>query len=255
MDMQLPHPDYPDLDTRKAKRMMGEYLSSVRSIDRNVGSLLAELDKLGLSDNTLVVFTSDHGYNMGHNGIWHKGNGLWLLKNKTVGTKNIPTNQRPNMYDNSLKVPSIIRWPNVVPTNSINQSTMSNLDWFPTLVSIAKGKIKADTVVRGQDFLPALLDQNKLLSTDYYAAYSTLHQSVSQMRMYSDGKYKLIKDFENKGRDEFYDLQKDPQETTNLIATVQPKQQQIINAFDDIIFKKMLATDDPVLEQFFGDKK
>lgn len=255
MNMQLPHPDYPNLDTVKAKRMMKEYLASVRSIDRNVGSLLAELEQLGLSDNTLVVFTSDHGYNMAHNGMWHKGNGHWLLKHKTAATKNIPTGQRPNMYDNSIKVPTIVRWPNVVQTNSVNQSSMSNLDWFPTLVSIAKGQINRDNIVRGESYLPAFLNADAVLTSDYYATYSTLHQSVTEMRMYSDGQYKLIKDFKNKGRDEFYDLSNDPQETTNLIATVKPELQQVINTFDDIIFKKMLATDDPVLEQFFADEK
>ncbi|WP_158972564.1 sulfatase-like hydrolase/transferase [Paraglaciecola sp. L3A3] len=255
MDMILPHPDYPNLDVTKTKRMMAEYLSSVRSVDRNVGNLLAELDKLSLSDNTLVVFTSDHGYNMGHNGIWHKGNGHWLLKNDTQATKNIPTNQRPNMYDNSIKVPSIVRWPSVIKANSTNVSSMSNLDWFPTLVSLAKGKVNENTVVRGQDFTAALLDENTVLSTDYYAAYSTLHQSISAMRMYSDGKYKLIKDYKNRGRDEFYDLKRDPEERNNLIATTKPELQQIINAFDDMIFAKMIATNDPELEQFFGDKK
>lgn len=255
MDMKLPHPDYPNLDVKKAKRYMAEYLSSVRSIDRNVGLLLAELADLGLAENTLVVFTSDHGYNMGHNGIWHKGNGHWLLTKSPEGSKNIPKGDRPNMYDTSLKVPTIVRWPNVIPANTRNATTLSNLDWFPTLVDIGQGKADKNHTIRGKSAVTALLDEKAILSSDYYAAYSTLHQSVTQMRMYSDGQYKLIKDYKNRGRDEFYDLINDPDETHNLIATVKPELQQKINAFDDIIFKKMLATDDPVLEQFFGDKK
>lgn len=255
MDMQLPHPDYPNLNVKKAKRFMAEYLSSVRSIDRNVGALLEQLEKLGLSQNTVVIFTSDHGYNMGHNGIWHKGNGHWILNKNATGTKNIPAGQRPNMYNNSIKVPAIVRWPNVIEANSTNATSLSNLDWFPTLVEIAKGTISENKILRGQTVLPALLNQSNTLTSDYYAAYSTLHQSVTQMRMYSDGKFKLVKDYKNRGRDEFYNLQNDPEETHNLIATTNPKLQQKINAFDDIIFKKILATDDPVLEQFFGDKK
>ncbi|MDU0353427.1 sulfatase-like hydrolase/transferase [Paraglaciecola aquimarina] len=255
MDMQLPHPNYPDLNVKKAKKSMAEYLSSVRSIDRNVGILLAELDKLGLRNDTLVVFTSDHGYNMGHNGIWHKGNGHWILNKNPQGTKNIPAGNRPNMYNTSLKVPTIVRWPNVIKAHSVNQSSMSNLDWFPTLVSIANGKINHEDKVRGKDFSAAFLDENLVLSRDYYAAYSTLHQSITAMRMYSDGQYKLIKDYKNRGRDEFYDLAKDPEEQHNLINTTSPKLQQIINTFDDVIFEKMLATNDPELTQFFGDKE
>lgn len=254
MDIKLPHPDYPDLDIERNKTMMKDYLSSVRSIDRNVGVLLSKLESLGLKDNTVVIFTSDHGYNMGHNGIWHKGNGHWLLKTDTSSTKNIPANQRPNMYDNSIKVPAIVRWPNVIKANTSNSSTFSNLDWFPTILAIANGEKKTDTIIHGQNYLPAFLDEKKVLSTDYYGAYSTLHQSVSAMRMYSDGKYKLIKDYKNRGRDEFYDLENDPAERQNLISTTNPTYQKKINAFDDVIFSKMLATNDPELAQFYGQK-
>ena len=253
IDIQIPNPGFPDLDVKKTKRMMKEYLSSVRSIDRNLGRLLAKLDELKLNKNTLIVFTSDHGYNMGHNGIWHKGNGHWLLKTKTAATKNIPSNQRPNMYDNSLKVPLIVRWPSVVPAAVKNLSTVSNLDWFPTLVDVAQGKASENTIIRGKSFYSALLGKEVLTSTDYYGAYSTKHQSRSAMRMYSDGNYKLVKDYLNKGRDEFYDLNSDPAESKNLIATNKPELQIIINRFDDIIFKKMLATNDPELAQFFGE--
>lgn len=254
MDMKLPHPDYPNLDTPRAKNMMRDYLSSVRSIDRNVGLLLAELSQLGLAENTVVIFTSDHGYNMGHNGIWHKGNGHWLLKTPTVATTNIPADQRPNMYDNSLKVPTIVRWPQKIKASTTNYSTFSNLDWFPTIADIAKASIDENTIIRGKSYLPAFFSDKIIMSTDYYAAYSTLHQSVSAMRMYSDGYYKLIKDYKNKGRDEFYDLKVDPSESNNLIATNNPDLQIIINRFDDIIFNKMKMTGDPILKQFFAQQ-
>ncbi|MGJ8691300.1 MAG: sulfatase-like hydrolase/transferase [Thalassotalea sp.] len=255
MEMKIPNPDYPDLDIARTKQMMRDYLSSIGSVDRNLGYLMAELERLNLAEDTLVVFTSDHGYNMGHNGIWHKGNGHWLLKHNTQATKNIPTNQRPNMYDNSIKVPAIVRWPNKIKANSVSYSTFSNLDWFPTLVAVAQTQADENTIVRGNNYLPVLLGEKASLSDDYYGAYSTLHQSVSAMRMYSNGKYKLIKDYINRGHDEFYDLQNDPAENHNLIATTEPKLQQIINRFDDVIFKKMIATNDPELAQFFGAKK
>ncbi|WP_016956540.1 sulfatase [Catenovulum agarivorans] len=250
MDIKLPHPDYPNLNTERGTKLMREYLSSVKGIDRNIGRLMDALDKLGLTDNTLVVFTSDHGYSIGFNGTWHKGNGFWLLNKKPAGTDNIPAGQRPNMYDPSLKVPTIVRWPNKIKAGSVNSSTMPNLDWFPTLVSIAKGKISDDNIIRGKDFTPALLDENLILSTDYYAAYSTLHQSVTQMRMYSDGKYKLVKDFKNQGRDEFYDLINDPDETTNLIAKKHlPAYANIVAELETKLLNKMRETGDPVLAQ------
>ncbi len=248
MDMALPHPDYPDLNTKRAKKLMREYLSSVRGVDRNVGRVMAALDKLNLADNTMVIFSSDHGYNIGFNGMWHKGNGFWLLNNKTEGTINVPAGQRPNMYDPSLKVPTLVRWPNVIKANSQNLSTMSNLDWFPTLVRIAKTKASPENIIRGKDFVPALLDENYIVSNDYYAAYTTQHKSITGMRMYSDGHYKLLRDFRNEGRDEFYDLATDPDETTNLLhKRLSAKHQKIIAHFDQVILTKMQMTADPLL--------
>jgi len=56
-----------------------------------------------LAANTVVIYTSDHGYNLGHHGIWHKGNGRWILTDNR--------GDRPNLWDNSLRTPTIIRWP------------------------------------------------------------------------------------------------------------------------------------------------
>ena len=67
-------------DTPKSvKSITRDYYSSVGSVDRNVGRLLDRLDSLKLTERTLVVFTSDHGYMIGHHGMWHKGNGVYLV--------------------------------------------------------------------------------------------------------------------------------------------------------------------------------
>ena len=97
LEPKLPHPDYAGLDVPKVERMTREYLASVRGVDRNVGRIMTTLDKGRLDKNTVVIFTSDHGYNMGHNGIWHKGNGHWVLKKDSLpaATPNVPRGQRP----------------------------------------------------------------------------------------------------------------------------------------------------------------
>ncbi|WP_163937831.1 sulfatase-like hydrolase/transferase [Paraferrimonas sp. SM1919] len=247
-DIELPHPDYPNLNSKRAKRMMREYLSSLRSVDRNLGVLLSKLDELKLSDNTVVIFTSDHGYNLGHNGIWHKGNGHWLLKTPTAATPNIPKNQRPNMYDTSIKVPLFIKWPQVGAQGKQSLSTFSNLDWYPTILSIAGIKPKKELRFRGVDQSSTISAPERIISDDYYAAYTTKHQSKSGMRMYSDGRYKLVKDFINTDRDEFYDLSRDPAETTNIINTNNALELSIIKSFNEKITAKMAATNDPLLK-------
>jgi uncharacterized sulfatase len=250
MNITLPHPEYPDLNTTRARKLMREYLSSVKGIDRNVGRVLNRLDQLNLSENTIVIFTSDHGYTIAQNGIWHKGNGYWLLNTPLQGSKNVPSGQRPNLFDNNLKVPTIVRWPGVIKANSVNNSSMSNLDWFPTLVSLAGGKASPSNIVRGQNYFPAFLDENKILSSEYYATYSSLHQSLTHMRMYSNGDYKLIRDFKNPQRDEFYDLINDPLESNNLLAKpLNNEHATLVKRFDSLIRQKMQSTSDPVLEE------
>ena len=71
LEIPIPNPEYPNLDVARVKRMTKEYFASVRSVDRNLGRVLKTLDDLKLTENTIVIFSSDHGYNMGHNGIWH----------------------------------------------------------------------------------------------------------------------------------------------------------------------------------------
>ena len=131
--------------------MTREYLASVRGVDRNVGRIMKTLDELALNKNTVVVYTSDHGYNMGHNGIWHKGNGHWVLQKGKAppATENVPRNQRPNMYDHSLRVPTAIRWPGVTKPDTIVRQTITNLDWYPTLVKIAQAKLPEKETIRG----------------------------------------------------------------------------------------------------------
>jgi len=252
LDMKLPHPDYPKLDVKRAKRFMREYLASVRGVDRNLGRLLASLDEHELTKNTVVVFSSDHGYNMGHNGIWHKGNGHWITKPFPAATKNIPRGQRPNMYDHSLRVPTAVRWPGKVKPGSVVANTISFLDWFPTLAAIGGAELPKGQTIRGRDFVP-LLDATRTgqvpkWDDDFYAEYSTHHQSRTHMRMYRTTRWKLVRDFLNDGRDELYDLRKDPGETKNLIADPAPEVKRVREALHAKMIARMKENGDKVLE-------
>ena len=72
-------PDFPGLNVKQVKNWTREYYASVHSVDRNLGRLLALLDELGLTENTIVVFTSDHGYMIGHHGLHTKGNAAVVI--------------------------------------------------------------------------------------------------------------------------------------------------------------------------------
>lgn len=249
LDPQIPNPDYPQLDVDRVKKITREYLACMHGLDRCVGNLLGELERIGAEQDTIVIHTSDHGYNMGHNGIWHKGNGHWILTDPPPGTENVPKNQRPNMFDLSLRVPTAVRWPGVIAPGTIIDQTVSHLDWFPTLLDMAGVERPADVPLRGRSIVPVLKGEGRGWDNDFYAQYSTHHQSKTDMRTYRTPEWKLIRDFRNPERDELYNLQQDPEETINLIASDDPDVKAVIGRLHDKILDRMEATTDPVLDR------
>jgi len=244
----LPHPDYPDLDVEQVDRRTREYLASVRGVDRNVGRILARLDELGLRDDTIIIYSSDHGYSMGHNGIWHKGNGHWILTEPPAATANVPSGQRPNMWDNSIKVPTAVVWPGVVKPGTRINETVSNLDWYPTLVEWAGASLPDGETIRGRNLVPLLKGASDGWDNDLYAEYSTHHQSRTDMRMWRTPDWKLVRDFLNPERDELYDLRADPQELRNLIGAEDYRLAQVVERLDVKIRTHMRETGDPLLK-------
>jgi uncharacterized sulfatase len=229
--------------------MTREYLASVRSVDRNLGDLLNVLKELELTQNTVILFSSDHGYNMGHNGIWHKGNGHWLLTEAPPASQNVPKGQRPNMYDTSIKVPTAVWWPARIKKGIRISETISNLDWYPTILAMAGIDQPKNTVIRGRSFLPLLLGESvPNWHNDLYAEYSTKHQSYTHLRMYRTPEWKLVRDFMNPDRDELFDLGKDPMETTNLLS--ESKDIETESIFQDLsrrIYQQMETIGDTVM--------
>ena len=250
MDPVLAHPDYPGLDTKRAKRMMREYLASVKGVDRNVGRVLAKLDEIGQKENTVVIFSSDHGYNMAHNGIWHKGNGIWLLKKESLPapTMNIPKGQRPNLYDNSCRTPTLVRWPGKVKPGSTSDRVVTHLDWFPTLVEIVGARLPNSSPIRGRSMVDLLEGKKDDRSDEVFLQYSTKHQSHTHMRGWRSPHYKLVRDFLNPERDEFYNLKSDPGETDNLIGKLSSDQKVIIEEFDAKLRRRMKEIGDTVAQ-------
>lgn len=247
LDPIIPNPDYPDLDTEKVKRKMREYLASATGVDRNVGRVLKVLDSLHLTQNTIVIFSSDHGYNMGHNGIEQKGNGVWITKSLPKGTKNVPAKRRPNLYDNSLKVPSIVKWPNLIVPGTIINETTTNLDWYPTILEMAGVEIPQNKITRGRSILP-ILKGDKVVNwnNDFYSEYSMINYAKAYLRSYRTPDWKLIKDFNNPERDELYNISMDPQENINMIYDSRKEIKVIIEKLEHKIIEEMKTLNDPL---------
>ncbi len=247
LDPAVPHPDFPQLDVNRVKRMTREYLASVKGVDRNLGRVLQSLDQLGLRDNTVVIFTSDHGYSMGHNGIWHKGNGHWVLTNPPAATENIPRNQRPNLYDHSLRVPTAIRWPGAISAGGTYDGMVSNLDWFPTILDMAGIELPGEILIRGRKIPYRDADRTKPQENprSLFAQYSTHHQSRTRMRGLRTASWKLIRDFLDPERDELYHLAEDPEERTNLITSTKPEIAAVRDRLHARLLERMQAIQDP----------
>jgi len=248
LDPEIPNPDYPNLNVAQVKKRTREYLAAVKSIDRNVGRVLGLLDELKLSDKTIVIFTSDHGYNLGEHGVWYKGNAIRILtKNPPQQWKNIPPARRPNLWDTSLRVPTAVRWPGVIKPSTKVTRTVSNLDWYPTLLAMAGVDLPTDVTIRGRDITPLLRGESVEWDDGLYAEYSMHHGATTHMRGYRTPNWKLMRDFASPGRAELYDLQNDPDERTNLIESDDPVHVRVRRELDAKIFKQIQALNDPAL--------
>jgi arylsulfatase A-like enzyme len=116
----------------KYQRYMQDYLATIRSVDDNVGRVLDYLDKSGLAENTIIVYTSDQGFYLGEHG--------WFDKRF--------------MYEESFKTPLMVRWPARVPPGTKNDDLVSNLDFAPTFLDIAGLPVPPD--MQGVSLLPLL---------------------------------------------------------------------------------------------------
>lgn len=178
----------------------------VTSIDRNMGILFGELKKLGLEEDTVVIFTGDNGYCLGRHGLESKGNARYL------GT-NIP---RPNMFDDSIVVPLIVRWPGVVEPASECNRLVSHLDFFPTMMELAGLNPASIPHLEGISMLPLLRGKEKIWRNELFLIYDMKYHAVAHMRMIRTKRWKLIHHYENEKLNELYDLQKDPGELENV---------------------------------------
>ena len=251
LNVLLPEPDFPHLDVPRVERMTREYYASCAAVDRNLGRVLDALDEWELADNTVVIFTSDHGYHNGHHGLWYKGNAQWMLTELPEQQwEHIPPRQRPNLYDQALRVPTAVRWPGVIEPGSEVAETVSNLDWFPTLLEMADVDLPDDLTVRGHSIVPLLRgEQGEELAWDnnLYAEYSMRHGTTVDMRAWRTPEWKLMIDFRHPGREELYDLVNDPAEAHNLSDADDADVQAVRRDLESRIRGKLADIQDPEL--------
>ncbi|MBM3459389.1 MAG: DUF4976 domain-containing protein, partial [Armatimonadetes bacterium] len=184
------------------------YYASIHSVDRNLGRILAKLEELKLDRNTAVLFTSDHGYNVGHHGIHTKGNGVWV-----AGGQNGP--KRPNMWDTSLRVPLAIRWPEGIRAGLEIPQMVSNLDTYAGVLGMLRVPQPEGVRQEGADFSRLLRGEPTDWRQALYGQYDLHNGGLAYMRMIRTTDWKLVRHYRARGMDELYDLKADPGERRN----------------------------------------
>lgn len=180
------------------------YFAAVTAMDAAVGRLLEELDRQGLSEDTLIVFTSDNGSNMGHHGIFGKGNGTYPQ----------------NMYDTSVKVPGLFAYPGHIPSGVVNREMVSHYDLYPTLLELAGIRFTPRPDMPGKSFAGILRGKE-----DHFRDEVVVYDEYGPVRMIRTQEWKYVCRYPQ-GPDELYDLVHDPEEMHNLVN--QPQHQERI---------------------------
>ncbi len=180
----------------KYQRFIKDYLACVRSVDDNVGRVLEFLDANGLGENTIVVYTGDQGFFLGDHGFFDKR----------------------FIYEESFRMPLLMRYPGKIAAGSINKDLISNTDFAPTLLDMAGLEWPAG--VQGRSFRSMALgnrpaDWRKAVYYHYYE-WPFWHHVQPHYGMRTE-RYKLAHFYYNIDVWEFYDLLNDPEELHNAI--------------------------------------
>lgn len=192
-----PHPNQIDTCPRgtgqRRRELLTGYYAAITAMDAGVGRLLDELERQGELENTLVIFMADNGMNMGHHGIWGKGNGTFPM----------------NLYDTSVKVPFLLSWPAQLPQGKVSSAMCSQYDFMQTLADLLGIEEEFPEQLPGKSF------KNAITGTEE-GGQIVVFDEYGPNRMIRTEKWKYIHRYPY-GPDELYHLERDPDEMENLI--------------------------------------
>jgi arylsulfatase A-like enzyme len=196
---------------------MRHYLATATGMDENIGRVLDYLDKNNLTENTLVIYTSDQGFFLGEHGWFDK---RWMM-------------------EESLRMPLVVRYPRLIKPGRTNSAMLLNIDFAPTLLDLAGVSVPND--IQGKSFLPLLTGETpaQWRKSIYYRYYAQEYGMAPHMGIRTE-RYKLVHYQGPAGVDdgsilvkatqwkpvdewELFDLQQDPDEMDNLYSKPQAK--------------------------------
>ncbi len=218
-----PYSEMSDTDHRWVR---AAYWAMIDVIDTQVGRLLDFLDETGQRENTIVIFTSDHGEMLGDHGIYLKG---------------------PYFYEPAVRVPLIISGPGMLNNGARSDALVELVDLTPTL--LAASDTEPHPGIQGQSLLPMLTGEQVLdthredVYCEYYNAMGWHREPAAHATMVRNRRYKIVA-AHGTGSGEFYDLDADPRETNNLWNS--PDHTAIRMEMQERLIDRMAWTVDPL---------
>lgn len=213
----FPHQPLHASEKFRNQSRAGRYGDAVEELDWSVGEILDTLEKKGLRQNTLVIFTSD-------NGPWYEGN--------TGGLRG----RKGQSMEGGFRVPFIASWPKTIPRGITQEAAAMNIDLFPTLLKVAGLSLPKDRIIDGKDILPQLTGKSRSDSQEQYYFYH-----YDQLEGIRSGKWKYYRRIHRYtwpipldaapvpnalGKKQLgnrwpllYDVRRDPEESYNLYST------------------------------------
>jgi arylsulfatase A-like enzyme len=167
---------------------LATYAAMMRSLDANVGKVLAALERLGLADSTIVVFTSDNG--------GERFSDMWPF-----------TGRKTELLEGGLRVPAIVRWPGRSRSGAVSEAQIISMDWLPTFIAAAGGAIDSGCPSDGIDVYPAIAG-GTLPERTLFWRFANHSQRAARR-----GRFKLL---EIAGNAFLFDVVADPMERANL---------------------------------------
>jgi arylsulfatase A-like enzyme len=182
-----------EMDELQKKKTISAYMASVRFMDQQVGRLLDALDRLGIREETIVVFVSDHGYNLGEHDCWSK----------------------QSLWEGSVRIPMIISHPGSTETHGTTCESIAELiDLYPTLTELCGLHTKQPAILQGKSLVGYLRGDDP--PSDEALAYTVTHRGRAASIRTRQWRYTRWGELAEAGNEELYDHMKDPEEHSNL---------------------------------------
>lgn len=210
-------PNVPELEEQTAREELAGYNTHITALDHNLGRVLDLLEEQGISDNTILVFTSDHGDMLGSQGVYRK--------------------ERP--LEEAIHIPFILKYPLKVERGLVNEALFHTVDFMPTLLALSGLDIPEG--IQGKDLSQAILRNDPALGPDAVYIEGKMGEK-EEFRAVRTNRHMLAVQFSGLETAYLYDTGEDPYEMNNLAG--KPVAEQLERQLRSLLFQLAVETDD-----------